>query len=60
MTLKEKFEVKLQEYRDKYTQAKSAVDIQEKFDISFEAEVLLLANRELNAILDVYIYVFGE
>lgn len=64
MTVKEKFEIKLQEYKDKYIQAKSIVDRQENFDTSLQAEVedelLILANRELNAVLDVYIYVFGE
>lgn len=61
--MKEKFEIKLQQYKDKYNQAKEVVDKQQKFDVSFEVEVedelLLLAERGLQAIEDVYNFIFG-
>lgn len=62
--LKQKFEIKLQEYKNNYISAKELVDKQEKFDVSFEAEVedeeLVSATRELKAVEDVYNYIFGN
>lgn len=60
--MKEQFEIKLKEYEQKYLDAKTVCDRQDKFDVSFQAEVedeiLLLATREYKAVLDVYNFIF--
>lgn len=52
---------KLQEYKVKRDEAKAVCDKQEKFDVSFQAEVedevFLLADRQYTAIKDLYDYV---
>lgn len=60
----EKFEIKLEEYRNKFNKAKEVKDKQDRFDVSFEAEVedeiYFLAERELRAVEDVYNFVFNK
>jgi hypothetical protein len=62
--MKERFEIKLKEYKQKYLDAKTVCDRQVGIDVSFEAEVedeiLLLAEREYGAVLDAYNFIFGE
>jgi hypothetical protein len=62
--MEEKFKIKLEEYKQKYLDAKSVCDKQQRFDVSFQAEVedetLYLAQKEYEAVLDTYNFIFGE
>lgn len=58
-----RLQYKLNEYKLKKDIAKEICDKQERFDVSFEAEVedemLLLAERQFEAVLDVVDYVLN-
>ena len=62
--MEDKIKFKLKEYKDRYDLAKAVVDKQERFDVSFQAEVedeiLLIAEAEYKAVEDVYNFIFAE